>query len=175
MTDLPNFEYPEKTEPISMVTLQGRCSPCGLDWSNHYDHLLSVTATQETAGTSGLQGQGGPSNERLLRRQLLRRHGEQPCCRAWSSPAGDLAMALADVLHCGSPSRWRAWANTSVSRDPCPGCDTALIDRQHRELEERFVVPKLFAFSAILDDEYLFGRAPDLEKNNNFGALGARY
>ena len=53
-----------------------------------------------------------------------------------------------------------------MSRDPCPGCDTALIDRQHRELEERFVVPKLFAFSAILDDEYLFGRAPDLEKKN---------
>ena len=51
-----------------------------------------------------------------------------------------------------------------MSRDPCPGCDTALIDRQHRELEERFVVPKLFAFSAILDDESLFGRAPDLEK-----------
>ena len=51
-----------------------------------------------------------------------------------------------------------------MSRDPCPGCDTALIDRQHRELEERFVVPKLFAFSAILDDEYLFGRAPDLGK-----------
>ena len=52
-------------------------------------------------------------------------------------------------------------------------CDTALIDLQHRELEGRFVVPKLFAFSAILDDEYLFGRAPDLEKK--FGALGARY
>jgi len=45
-------------------------------------------------------------------------------------------------------------------------CDTALIDRQHRELEERFVVPKLFAFSAVLDDESLFGRAPDLEKKN---------
>ena len=43
-------------------------------------------------------------------------------------------------------------------------CDTALIDLQHRELEGRFVVPKLFAFSAVLDDESLFGRSPDLEK-----------
>jgi hypothetical protein len=77
---------------------------------------------------------------------------------------GDLAMALADVLQPIQVTSVPGGASTSVSRDPCPGCDTALIDRQHLELERRFIVPKLFAFSAALDYESLFGRAPDPEK-----------
>ena len=119
MTDLPNFEYPEKTEPISMVTLQGRCSPCGLDWSNHYDHLLSVTATQETAGTSGLQGQGGPSNERLLRRQLLRRHGEQP------------GPHLAAGHGPARPATWRWRSPTCCTAAAHPGDERGLVPPCH--------------------------------------------
>ncbi|KAG2632065.1 hypothetical protein PVAP13_2NG060900 [Panicum virgatum] len=101
-------ECTEKTEPISMVTLQGRCSPCGLYCSNHYDHLLSVTATQDTAeeppGTGRALQRTSPSASASP--ATWRATWTAPCCRpgAWSSP-GDLAMALADELHCRSPSR----------------------------------------------------------------------
>ena len=70
-----------------------------------------------------LQGQGGPSNERLLRRQLLRRHGEQP--------GPHLAAGRG---HGPAPATWRWRSPTSCTAaahpgdergpvPPCPGCD----------------------------------------------------